>query len=111
MVLEGELKLEYGDDLLLLGTGDCGDANQKPRSHDTSRIAWARPPSGASRANAFTQRSWSLPSGSRWPVYPASHTGVVGVTTARATPAFQVGSSAWARLQAAPDGGGWGRSE
>ena len=23
-------------------TGGCGDANQKPRSHDTSRIAWAK---------------------------------------------------------------------
>ena len=24
------------------GTGCCCDANQKPRSHDTSRIAWAK---------------------------------------------------------------------
>ena len=24
------------------GTGGCCDANQKPRSHDTSRIAWAK---------------------------------------------------------------------
>jgi hypothetical protein len=24
------------------GTGDCSDTNQKPRSHDTSRIAWAK---------------------------------------------------------------------